>query len=125
MPGTEQEWNDLANERYKERRVPRFIGDGDYVPVGANTWISQNVEKVWSEEIEDALVTDEVNHPDHYNNGKVEAIEAIEASESEEEFRGYLKGNALKYIWRYKYKGKPKQDLEKARWYLDKLIERL
>lgn len=40
-----------------------------------------------------------------------------------EEFRGFLKGNTIKYLWRYQLKGKPKQDLKKARWYLDKLIE--
>ena len=39
------------------------------------------------------------------------------------EFRGYLKGNALKYLWRYDYKGKPIEDLRKCKWYLDKLIE--
>jgi len=32
-----------------------------------------------------------------------------------------LKGNTLKYLWRYNYKGKPVEDIEKARWYLEKL----
>lgn len=66
---------------------------------------------------------DTVNKPVHYNNGKVECIEAIDASMTEVEFRGYLKGNVLKYVWRYLYKGKPLEDLKKARWYLDRLIE--
>jgi hypothetical protein len=66
---------------------------------------------------------DTVNKPAHYNNGKVECIEAIDASMTEGEFRGYLKGNVLKYVWRYLYKGKPLEDLKKARWYLDRLIE--
>ena len=39
------------------------------------------------------LSVDEVNHPVHYNNGKVECIEAIEAASSKEEFQGYLRGN--------------------------------
>ena len=65
---------------------------------------------------------DPVNYPSHYNNGKVEAIEAIEASMSAKEFRGYLKGAILKYIWRYTYKDRALEDLLKARWYLDKLI---
>jgi hypothetical protein len=39
------------------------------------------------------------------------------------EFRGYLKGNALKYLWRYDYKGKPVEDLRKCRWYIDRLIK--
>jgi hypothetical protein len=42
---------------------------------------------------------------------------------SNEEFCGYLKGNVLKYVWRYRYKGKPVEDLKKARWYLDRLID--
>ena len=66
---------------------------------------------------------DVINRPIHYNTGNIECIEAIKASMSPEEFKGYLKGNALKYLWRYSYKGKPKQDLEKAKWYLERLIE--
>jgi len=69
--------------------------------------------------------TDEVNSPAHYklNEHGVECIEAIEASMSADEFQGYLKGNTMKYLWRYKYKGKERQDLEKAKWYLNKLAE--
>jgi hypothetical protein len=37
-------------------------------------------------------------------------------------FMGYLEGNAKKYLHRYRYKGKPVEDLKKARWYLDRLI---
>ena len=65
---------------------------------------------------------DPVNSPAHYNTKGVEAITAIEASMSDEEFQGYCKGNAMKYLWRYKYKGKPVEDLKKAQWYLEKLI---
>ena len=64
---------------------------------------------------------DMVNQPPHYNNGNVECIEAIEASMSPDEFAGYLKGNCLKYLWRYRYKGNPLTDLNKAQWYLNKL----
>lgn len=59
---------------------------------------------------------DPVEQPDHYNKGAIEAIEAIKASMPEQEFNGYLKGNALKYLWRYDYKGKPVEDLRKCRW---------
>jgi hypothetical protein len=38
---------------------------------------------------------------------------------------GYAEGNVIKYVSRHKYKGKALQDLKKARWYLDKLIEEL
>ena len=66
---------------------------------------------------------DNVNNPPHYNYGTVECIEAIEESMTPESFRGYLKGNCLKYLWRYERKGKALEDLRKARWYLDKLID--
>jgi hypothetical protein len=69
------------------------------------------------------LVEDEVNSPHHYNTGKIECIEAIEESMTPESFKGYLKGNCMKYLWRYDYKGKQVQDLQKAGWYLNKLTE--
>lgn len=66
-------------------------------------------------------VTDVVNKPEHYRQGDIEAIEAIRASMSREEFEGYCKGAVLKYLWRYRHKGKPTQDLAKAAWYLGRL----
>jgi len=59
-----------------------------------------------------------VSSPPHYNMGNIECIEAIEESMSSVAFKGYLKGNCLKYLWRYDYKGKQVEDLEKAGWYL-------
>jgi len=41
------------------------------------------------------------------------------------EFEGYCKGQVLKYLWRYRYKGKPLEDLKKAEWYLQLLIHTL
>ena len=64
---------------------------------------------------------DVVNKPLHYNTGNIECIEAIEESMSSVAFKGYLKGNCLKYLWRYDYKGKQVEDLNKATWYLNKL----
>lgn len=68
---------------------------------------------------------DEVSRPAHYNRSGIEAIKAIEASMSEVEFLGYLKGNILKYLWRYGYKDNPKKDIAKARWYLDLLYNQI
>ena len=65
---------------------------------------------------------DVVNSPPHYKTGGIEAIEGIEASMAPEAYAGYLKGNIMKYMWRYERKGKPIEDLKKARWYLDRLI---
>ena len=66
-------------------------------------------------------MSDPVNKPLHYNIGGVEAIEAIVAA-TNEQVEGYLQGNIMKYIWRYRYKN-GLEDLEKAQWYLNKLIE--
>ena len=68
---------------------------------------------------------DMVNHPPHYTQGGIECIDAIEASLGDVGFRAFLKGNVTKYLWRYEQKKAPLQDLEKARWYLDRLIAAL
>jgi len=74
--------------------------------------------KIQSDNIE---MEDMVNHPIHYNKAGIETIDAIEAATTNG-FKYYLQGNILKYIWRYEYKNGV-EDLKKARWYLDKLIE--
>ena len=65
---------------------------------------------------------DPVEKPMHYAAGNVECIDAIEAQLTPEEFRGYLKGNVAKYLWRERKKG-GKESLKKAKWYLNKLID--
>jgi len=65
---------------------------------------------------------DMVNHPPHYNQSGVECIDAISAATGDN-FKYYLQGNIMKYLWRFDYKGKAVEDLNKAKWYLDKLIE--
>lgn len=75
-----------------------------------------NAEVVGGEDV------DVVNSPPHYTAGGIEAIDAIEAALSDEGFRGALKANVLKYMWRYEKKADPVADLRKARWYLDRLI---
>ena len=65
---------------------------------------------------------DPVNSPSHYAQGGIESIEAIQASMSGEAFKGFLKGNCQKYLWRYEHKN-GKEDLLKCQWYLNKLIE--
>jgi len=67
---------------------------------------------------------DLVNHPEHYTTGGIETIDFILAKtypiNGDE---GYLVGNIIKYLTRYPHKGNPRQDLEKARFYLNKLLE--
>jgi hypothetical protein len=68
---------------------------------------------------------DQINSPEHYNNNSMETIDLIRNSMELKEFKGYLKGNIIKYVSRYQYKEKenPLKDLLKAQWYLNKLIE--
>lgn len=65
---------------------------------------------------------DPINNPEHYTQGGIECIDAIEAALTPEEFRGFCKGNALKYIWRERHKGS-EESLKKANWYLRKLTD--
>lgn len=65
---------------------------------------------------------DSVNHPSHYTSGGIECIEAIKESMCTIAYKGYLKGNVMKYMWRYEGKN-GLEDLEKARVYLNWLIE--
>ena len=64
---------------------------------------------------------DMVNSPPHYNQTGIECIHAISAA-TDEGFKYYLQGNVMKYLWRFDYKDKPLEDLQKAKWYFDKLI---
>ena len=64
---------------------------------------------------------DLVNHPPHYNQNGIECIDGIESALGNG-FEFYLAGNCMKYLWRYKHKN-GLQDLQKAQWYLNKLIK--
>ena len=67
-----------------------------------------------------------VHSPPHYTNGNcIECIDYIRQVLGEEGFVYFCHGNFIKYQHRYKYKGKPIQDLEKAKWYINKMIEKL
>ena len=82
-------------------------------------WEDESLEDIIARQDEE----DMVGAPRHYNTGNIECIDAIEESMSSVAFKGYLKGNCMKYLWRYDYKGKQVEDLQKAGWYLNKLTE--
>ena len=66
---------------------------------------------------------DDVNSPPHYKtDSDIECIDAIKAALGDG-FSYYLQGNCIKYLWRFRHKGKPKTDLMKTRWYLSRLID--
>ena len=88
--------------------------------------VNKEEEEMSKEELESQIFYEEedmVGAPRHYNTGNIECIEAIEESMSSVAFKGYLKGNCMKYLWRYDYKGKQVEDLQKAQWYLAKLTQ--
>lgn len=66
---------------------------------------------------------DLINSPSHYTNGTIEAIDYLKDNMSPERYIGGLEWNVKKYLHRWSYKGNPVQDLKKAQWYLNKLIE--
>jgi hypothetical protein len=63
-----------------------------------------------------------IDKPAHYNNGSIEAIEYIK-QQTGEGFKDYLYGSAMKYLHRHRYKGKPVDDLRKAQWFINRLIQ--
>lgn len=70
---------------------------------------------------------DMVNHPNHYTSSGIECIDAIEAAVStySDPKDGFLVGQIIKYLWRAPLKGSYKQDIEKAQWYLNRLVNQL
>ena len=61
---------------------------------------------------------EKVNHPSHYNAGSIEVIDAIEDWQLD-----FNAGNVVKYVARHQHKGRPLEDLKKAMWYLQRLID--
>lgn len=117
--------------------LPHLLGvcKGDTVVVSVNPLISYIYEyesrgKKWACFKEDwheyfvpaAGGSDNVNNPSHYGQGKIEAIEYISDFLTKEEYQGYLRGNIAKYLHRFPYKN-GLEDLKKARWYLERLIQ--
>lgn len=60
-----------------------------------------------------------VDHPDHYNQGKIEVIDAIEDWDL-----NFNEGNVVKYVARHRHKVNPLEDLKKAKWYIERLIQK-
>ena len=115
-----QEWDAYNRKRIEGLKDPSLKNpkgmtdqDVENLPYNHETDHIRNVAK---------QLNNNVNSPSHYNSGSVECIEAIEAMLSPEEFIGYLRGNSLKYRWRFRYKGEPIEDLHKAIWYEERLL---
>lgn len=92
-------------------------GDNDTPSAGA--WLIWRIALADESESLDDDGADLVNHPPHYTAGGIETIDFIEAKGL-----NYHLGNAVKYIARVDLKGNPVQDLEKAKWYIEREITR-
>ena len=70
---------------------------------------------------------DMVNHPSHYTHGGVECIDAITSALSsyEDSVDSWLVGQVIKYLWRAPLKGKYEEDIHKAQFYLNRLVEKI
>lgn len=88
---------------------------GWFEPANAETNVAA---EIWKAQNHDA-----VSHPAHYTSGGIECIDCIKAALGEN-FMGFLIGNVIKYSYRYKDKNGV-EDLQKARWYLDRAIKEL
>jgi hypothetical protein len=74
--------------------------------------------------LDEPAVGDAIN-PDHYKVGGIETIDYMKAKATPEEFEGYLRLSALKYLSRAGHKGKALEDYRKARWFIDRLIREI
>ncbi len=83
--------------------------------------INQNIDII-SPAKEDKM-NDAVNHPSHYCRDGIECIDVIKATtKGLSAFDAFCQGNAMKYLFRWQFKNGA-EDLKKARWYIDKLLE--
>ena len=80
--------------------------------------VSTSRKPILPKSLKDAF--DMVNHPPHYKAGGIETIDFIEAKNL-----GYNLGNVVKYVSRADLKGNKLEDLQKAKWYLDRAISNL
>jgi len=117
---------DLWRKYWNLQPEIRFQIPGDVISViydrgGVKSYIQSYLHDDNSNGIDEKITDDAVSKPAHYNNYEMETIEAIKGQSTTDEFSGFLKGNIIKYIARYKFKNGV-EDLEKAKFYLSVLI---
>lgn len=130
-------WGDDVEEIYCTDRFEgtgeNYSGDEPPTPTQASKPIEPNPLTEWMEtvRVDNPIVADEmlnimegnVNHPYHYNYGNIEVIDFIESTLPSEMAMGFEVANAIKYLSRAWHKGQCDEDLEKAKWYIDRLID--
>jgi hypothetical protein len=101
-------WDDVTSRFYDNRPFPKDVEPECMLPADHH------------EKMKDQIY-DPVNQPEHYRVGEVEAIDYI-SQQLGSGVKDYLLGNHMKYIHRHRFKGNAVEDLEKAEWYLRRLI---
>ena len=110
---TEKEWDSLkAAERYFDNRP--FPEPECMLPADHREMMKRDRY---------APSPDPVNSPSHYTHGGIECIDAIDAMLGRDGSMYAYEANVLKYLWRWRYKGGV-ESLRKARWYIDRLINK-
>lgn len=103
-----------------------ILKDGNYFCKDDNDFLSKEImqdDSCCQAFVRKKSFEDVVNHPSHYTSGKVECIDCIESAMTSEQFEGFLKGNVMKYVFRCGKKDEAIQELKKAEWYLNRLIQ--
>lgn len=118
--------NNFGEAQKRLELLARLVGDVELPSASEASELSMKArQKACQEELRYKM-NDPVNHPNHYmsDNSGIECIDAIQASLTKEQFIGFCKGNAMKYIWRAgKKKGSEDTDMRKAEWYCKKAYE--
>lgn len=99
-------------------------GEDSTILPGLNAEIVRKLKKIPPKQLPGSIMfvesEEKVNHPSHYNQGKIEVIDFIEDQQLD-----FHEGNTVKYVCRAKHKGNELEDLKKAAWYLQRKIEKL
>lgn len=117
-------WEERASYRGQEKARTMKEKVGKMIVESCSERIESQIDEFAQEErahragLEGLARREAVNNPPHYNQGNIEVIDAIE--DWGLDFNG---GNVVKYVARHKHKAEPLEDLKKARWYLDRIIE--
>ena len=109
------------------------IKDNAFTCYGKYDEFPEEIEKNYdiifgkASETNDEKSEDMVNHPSHYTSGGVECIDAITSALSsyEDSVDSWLVGQVIKYLWRAPLKGKYDEDIKKAQFYLNRLVEKI
>lgn len=111
---TEEEYAEMLKDYPKSELLVKTLPDEEFKDLVVKADMYNNSEM--------RTLEDPVNEPSHYNAGNIECIDYLFDNLPHEAYVGYLEGNIKKYLHRWRYKAGV-QDLKKAQWYLNRLVE--